>query len=109
MLFCCMVFFLLYSALNNHKRPPDFNFEIVGTEQLGDRFLVFVDINNTGDSTAAELHIEMRLTSDAGDVESSVAVIDYLPASSTQRIGLYFSSDPALSQLEFRPMGYQEP
>jgi uncharacterized protein (TIGR02588 family) len=42
-------------------------------------------------------------------IESSAAVLDYVPGESVRRGGLFFSTDPRVHRLTLRAHGYQQP
>lgn len=63
---------------------------------------------NGGRGTAAELVVTGVLRDGAGE-ETSQATVDYLPARSTRRGGLFFTRDPRTAALQLRAEGYREP
>jgi uncharacterized protein (TIGR02588 family) len=106
---CFTVIYLVWSAFSNTNQPPDIQFSVVSIESLEQQYLALVDVKNIGDKTAADLHLEARLSNANGRIQRSTAQVSYLAPDSTQRIGFYFTSDPAEGELTFNPMGYQEP
>lgn len=109
MLICGTIIFLLWSAPRTDEEALDFSFTVHEAMALGSRFLVLLDVRNTGDHTASELGLEARLSPQQGDTESVEMTIAYLAAGSTQRVGIYFDTDPRDGNLEFRALGYQKP
>lgn len=108
-LICFTVAYLVWSAFSNANQPPTIQFSVVKIETLEQQYLVLVDVKNTGDKTASDLLLEARLTSADGSMQSATSQVSYLAPSSSQRVGFYFTSDPAKGELNFTPMGYQEP
>ena len=71
-------------------------------------FLVPFEAVNDGDATAAAVEIVGRLR--LGELtEESRVTIDYLPAASYGRGGLWFRQDPRQGELVLRAEGYLEP
>lgn len=108
-LICLTVIYLVWSAFSNANQPPYIQFSVVKIEALEQKYLVLVDVKNRGDKTASDLLLEARLTSAEGSRQSATSQVSYLAPSSSQRVGFYFTSDPAEGELSFTPIGYQEP
>jgi uncharacterized protein (TIGR02588 family) len=108
-LICLTVIYLVWSAFSNTHKPPNIQFSVVSIEALEDQYLVLVDVKNSGDKTASELNLEGRLVSPNGHLQRSTTQVSYLAPDSNQRVGFYFTSDPAQGELTLSPMGYQEP
>lgn len=101
--------FLLYEGLWGDDSPPDV---IVEREQIldsGEDYLVKFKARNEGGETAAAVKITGTLTRDGEQIEQAEVTLDYVPASSEVRGGLYFSNDPREGQLELGASGYQLP
>lgn len=64
---------------------------------------------NSGGGDAAELQVEGQLVAGDRVIETSSAVIDYVPGSGRAEGGLFFSHDPKSLALRARPLGYQAP
>lgn len=64
---------------------------------------------NTGGADAAALMIEGQLFDGNRLVETSSAVIDYVPRSGRAEGGLFFLHDPKGLDIRARPLGYQAP
>lgn len=109
LLICFTVVYLVWSAFSNTNQSPSIHFNVVNIEALEHQYLVLVDVKNSGDKTASELHLEGRLISADGDMQRSTTKVSYLAPESNQRVGFYFTSDPADGELTISPMGYQEP
>lgn len=108
-LICLTVIYLVWSAFSNANHPPNVQFNVINIEAFEQQYLVLVDVKNTGDKTASDLLLEARLTSADGSMQSATSQVSYLAPSSSQRVGFYFTSDPAKGELTFTPIGYQEP
>ncbi|MCB2425698.1 hypothetical protein [Methylophaga pinxianii] len=109
LLICFTVIYLVWSAFTNTDQSPSIHFSVVNIEALEHQYLVLVDVKNSGDKTASDLHLEGRLISANGHIQRSTSQVSYLAPESKQRVGFYFTSDPAQGELSFIPMGYQEP
>jgi uncharacterized protein (TIGR02588 family) len=68
----------------------------------------FVARNRSG-GTAAAVEFEGELKGDGTSIETSTAVIDYVPGNGRAEGGLYFSRDPRQYKLQIRPLGYLTP
>lgn len=101
--------YLVYVAVTAPSGPPAITFEQGPMVPSGEGYVVAVVVANEGATTAAEVEIEGALRRDGDVVETSSAVIDFLPRHSRRDIGLFFSSDPRQGRLEFRAKGYVEP
>jgi uncharacterized protein (TIGR02588 family) len=101
--------FLLYHALARDSTPPDVRVVEQRVFALQDRYLVQFRAFNQGGSAAAQLTIEGELISPDGGTETNGAVLDYVPARSSRKGGLWFSADPRAGQLTLRATGYAEP
>lgn len=108
-LVCFTIGFLLWSAISAQDDPPNVSFEIHEIHAIDGRYLVLLDVHNSGDLTAADLQVEVSLSDGQGNTESATGSIDYLAAGSTRRMGFYFGTDPGLGELQFRALGYHKP
>jgi uncharacterized protein (TIGR02588 family) len=63
---------------------------------------------NHGEQSANDVHI-MGVHGEGSSVEESQAVVDFLPADSERRGGLFFKHEPSPASLSLRASGYQEP
>jgi uncharacterized protein (TIGR02588 family) len=99
---------LLYAQFTSHDRPPSVHAALGTPTRAGDGFAVPLEVRNEGDATAAEVEIEVTLTS--GDaVERSTAVLAFVPHGSTRRAWVGFRHDPSRGRLHARVVGYREP
>lgn len=72
-------------------------------------FVVEVEAHNRSDATAAAVELEGVLSQSTAAIETSRAVLDYVPGHAVRRAGLVFTRDPRAHRLELRATGYQEP
>lgn len=101
---------LLHDALMRKEGPPEVVLHVEKIQpQPSGNFVVLFRAENHGDSTAADLFVTGELQGAAGLMETSRATLDYVPAQSVRRGGLFFDYDPRKAQLELRATGYQEP
>lgn len=108
-LFLSALGYLVYVGIVTPAGPPVITFDEGPVARSGDGYVVDVVVGNQGATTAAQVEIEGTLRRDGEVVETSGAVIDYLPRNSQRDIGLFFSNDPRQGRLELRAKGYVEP
>ncbi|QQP88659.1 hypothetical protein IGS68_21965 [Skermanella sp. TT6] len=101
--------FLAWSGIVQGDRPPDVRVEVEEIQRQNNGWRVAVLARNEGGEAAAEVLIRGRLADPRGTVEESELRLDFLPASSERRGGLFFTRDPAGFDLTVRPVGYAEP
>ena len=100
--------YLVVRALANDGTPPDIVVELRGVTQVGAAWLVEVEATNLGSSPATDLEIEGEMPGPSGSERRSV-VLEYVPAKSSRRGGLYFSGDPRTRPLTLRAVGFRSP
>lgn len=83
--------------------PVDLSLRLIGARPVADGWIAQVEIENTGDLTAAAVEIEGKL-----GAETASATLDYVPAGATEQIVLGFAADPRQG-LTLRPLGWSEP
>jgi uncharacterized protein (TIGR02588 family) len=76
--------------------------------QVGEQFLVPIDVVNHGDRGAAEVQVVAELTID-GATSSGDQVVDFLGGGESQQLTFVFAADPADGELVIRVTGYAEP
>ena len=86
------------------RTPPDLRVSVESVEQVRSGFLVRFHVLNEGGRTAAGATIRGVLSA-AGQEEESEAVLDYVPAGSFRRGGLFFAGDPRQGHLSLRALG----
>jgi len=101
--------YLLYQGIWGDRSPPDVVVEQEAILSSGTDYLVQFKARNLGGETAAEVKITGTLSQNGQEVEKTETTIDYVPAGSEQRGGLYFSSDPRVGELKLSVSGYRAP
>jgi uncharacterized protein (TIGR02588 family) len=101
--------FLVWHSLARDRTPPDLRLVAERVLDLRNGYLVQFRALNEGGSAAAEVTIEGELTRPDGTVETSEAVLDYLPPRSDREGGLLFANDPRAGELRLRATGYARP
>jgi uncharacterized protein (TIGR02588 family) len=104
-----VVGYLLYDAVARPRTPPSLRVVADTVLQADGMWLVEFRATNAGHETAAAVKIEGELMQADSSVESSEAVLDYVPGRSVRHGGLFFRRDPRAYRLELRAHGYQEP
>ena len=104
-----VVGYLLYDAVARPRTPPAVTVQADTVLKAGGLWLVRFRAENAGHTTAAAVKIEGELMEGEQPVESSEAVLDYVPGESVRHGGLFFRADPRAYRLELRALGYQEP
>ncbi|HEU4560036.1 MAG TPA: TIGR02588 family protein [Longimicrobium sp.] len=101
--------YLAYEAVARPHTPPAVEVVQESVQRAGSGWVMEFRAYNQGFSTAAAVTVEGKLEKDGEEVETSEAVLDYIPGRATRRGGLFFREDPRAHQVELRAMGYQEP
>ena len=101
--------FLLYQAIAGDTSPPQVAVRLEAIRRFEHGYLVQIRAMNHGGSTAANVIIEGVLTHQGSRVESSQTLLDYVPARSYQKGGLFFTHDPQQYHLQLRATGYIDP
>jgi uncharacterized protein (TIGR02588 family) len=104
-----VVGYLLYDAVARPRTPPSVQVRADTVLQADGLWLVRFRAANAGHETAAALKVEGVLMRADSSVETSEAVLDYVPGRSVRHGGLFFRHDPRAYRLELRALGYQEP
>jgi uncharacterized protein (TIGR02588 family) len=101
--------FLTYRGLTDEARPGALVVTVTEIRDVGDQYVATFAVHNRGAETLSQLHMVARVMDGETELESAPAVIDYLPAHSTQKAGVYLRHDPRRYRLEITPGGYMEP
>lgn len=109
MLVAGLLGYLLYEVLAGDHSPPDIVVEIVEIRENGNDWLVLFQAWNHGGTTASGVAIEGQLSRFGITVESAQVTLDFIPAKSSRRGGLYFQNDPSDRDLELQTSGYVLP
>lgn len=86
--------------------PPSFRLAVQHVERIDATYHVVVEVENRGDSTAAE--VAVRGVVAGGEPETSETVLDFLPPRSTRQTVLLFAHDPGM-KLTLSVRGYNQP
>jgi uncharacterized protein (TIGR02588 family) len=100
---------LAWNAFHHDGRPPAVLIEVGRILQQPNGYTVEIQARNAGSSTAANVQVEGTLTRDGQHVETARARLDFVPAHSVRRGGLFFTNDPKRHDLQVRALGYAEP
>jgi uncharacterized protein (TIGR02588 family) len=103
---------LVYEAFQPNQ-PPVLVITPERTVANAAGYLVQIHAANQGDEPAAEILVEGVLLPsgqpDGEPVETSELTLDFVPAQSQRRGGLFFTHNPAEYQLELRAKSYRVP
>jgi uncharacterized protein (TIGR02588 family) len=100
---------ILYEGLFVAGAPPELEVAVERVQRIGNGWLVEFEATNRGGSTAAQVKVEGRLMRGQEEVEAAEAVLDYVPANSERKGGLFFDQDPGALALDLRAVGYSDP
>lgn len=101
--------YLAYQAIRNPARPGAVVVTVLDVHPAGDAYVAKFSVRNEGRENLSQLHLTARLSDGDKEIESAQAFIDYLPARSEQRGGVYLRHDPRRFTLRIDPEGYVEP
>lgn len=101
--------YLTYQGLNNPSKPGAVVVTVLDIQPVGDAHVVKFSVRNEGHENLSHLHLAAHLSDGDREIESAQAFIDYLPARSEQRGGVYLKNDPRRYTLRIDPAGYMEP
>lgn len=91
------------------SEPAAVSIEAGKTVRTATGHIVLFKAINAAGGDAAQVQVEGRLLDRDRVIETSSAVIDYVPGNGRAEGGLYFEYDPAGLTLRIRPLGYQVP
>jgi uncharacterized protein (TIGR02588 family) len=103
------VCYLTYQGLTHPSKPGAVVVTVLDIHPVGDAHVVKFSVRNEGSENLSQLHLTARLSDGDKEIESAQAFIDYLPARSEQRGGVYLRHDPRRFALRIDPAGYMEP
>lgn len=72
-------------------------------------FRVPVRVRNTGDATAADVHVELALEKDGQEIERAELTFAFLPPRSDRQGFVLFRRDPTCCELVTGPVGFEKP
>jgi uncharacterized protein (TIGR02588 family) len=106
-----VVAFLLYDAITSPATLPEIRVVVDSVVATRTSFIAHFTAQNLGGSTAAGVRISgvLRAAGDTAAVERSTATLDFVPASSNRRGGLFFTHDPRRYRLTVRAEGFNLP
>lgn len=91
------------------EEPPAIEVVVGKVTPTGSGFVVAFEARNGSRGTASGVEIEGTLKSGETIVETSGAVIDYVPGRGAAAGGMFFKQDPRTHVLETRALGFQTP
>jgi uncharacterized protein (TIGR02588 family) len=94
-----------YEQLTRTNTPPNVMATPGDVQPRPGGFAVEVIVRNTGDRTAAGVHLSATIR---GTDDTAEAVAEYVPYRSTRRLWVTFRSDPRDRAVDVRVLGYQE-
>lgn len=100
--------FLVYQGIRSEPPYPELDVQVVDVKPQADGYLAVLRIDNRGGATAQNATVTGRLQTPEG-TETSEVTVDYVPAESSRRAGLFFTRDPRRHPLHVRAEGYQKP
>lgn len=101
--------YLTYRGLTDPSKPGAVVVTVLDVQPVGGAHIVKFSVRNEGSENISQLHLTARLSDGDREIESAPAIIDYLPAHSEQRGGVYLRNDPRRHTLRIDPAGYMEP
>ncbi|ODA67496.1 hypothetical protein A7A08_01529 [Methyloligella halotolerans] len=102
--------YLVWYGIARPDGPPELAIrQLSEIQKIRDGYLVEVEVENYGHSTAAAVEISGTLEQGGTDVEDSSATIDYVPQQSTRQAFFQFSENPADYTLKLRVKGMAKP
>lgn len=104
-----MLVFTIRQAVTSGSLPPLISVRADTIIETDAGYLVMFTASNSGDETAAAVHVGGALMRDSVTVEQSDATIDYVPPQSSRTGGILFSKDPRLYRLHLRTLGFGLP
>ena len=103
------VAYLTYQGLENPAQPGAIVVTVLDVHSVNGGHIVKFSVRTDGGENLSQLHLTARLSDGDQEIESAAAFIDYLPAHSEQRGGVYLRHDPRRHTLRIDPAGYMEP
>lgn len=104
-----MIGFILYEALFIRPGMPALEVIVERIAPISGGSRAEFRVVNDGNATAASVEIRGDLKHGGETVESSSVTVDYVPANSERKGGLFFSHDARQYRLEMRALGYTRP
>jgi uncharacterized protein (TIGR02588 family) len=95
-----------YEELMNTGAPPRLAATVASVVEQPAGFAIEILIQNGGDRTAENIHLEVTIE---GTPERAEAVVAYVPYRSQRRAWLVLPTDPRSRRLVVRVLGFEEP
>ncbi len=100
---------VLVSRGVDQPQPPSITVDVEEITPVAGAWLVRFAATNRGDETVAGLRLAAKLSHGSTVVETADVQLDYVPARSVRRGGLFLSHDPASGTLEITPSTFSAP
>lgn len=101
--------YLTHRGIDTPSKPGAVVTTVLDVRPVGSGHVVKFSVRNEGDENLTQLHLTARLFEGEKEIESAEAFVDYLPARSERRGGVYLRHDPSRFTLRIDPAGYMEP
>jgi uncharacterized protein (TIGR02588 family) len=101
--------FVLWEAAFGDDGPPDVVVTVDSIREVQAGYLVSFQAENRGGQTAEGVDVEGVLERDGEEVEIAATTLDYVPAGSARRGGLFFERNPDAYVLSLVAKGYEQP
>lgn len=98
-----------HDALNGDDGPPILLARVVSVTPTDGGFVVSVETENQGPSTAAEVVLRATLRQGEQVIEQAEAKLDYVARESRREAGVIFQRDPDEGTLEVAATSYRKP
>ncbi len=104
-----VIIFLLTKAAAKGPTVPKIHVQASTVFKDAGKHLMIISVTNNGNTTAAALVIEGELKNGTQSVEKSTVTLNYVPAGSTRKAGIYFINDPKNFVLILTPKSFEQP
>ncbi|HVK82242.1 MAG TPA: hypothetical protein VM915_16690 [Verrucomicrobiae bacterium] len=109
LIFAVLVGFTAWCAVMGGDGPPIVAAQVQEVIDTAHGHIVKIEVQNTGDTTAADATLIAALRVGGEIVETHTLTFDYLPRHSSRRGGFVFARDPRDGQLIVVGDGYVDP
>lgn len=100
---------LVRDAMSSRDAPPDLRVTVGAASQSSGGFVMPVQIENAGDTTAEQAKVAVRLLEDGTEVETAELTVAFVPGKSKRTGAVVFSRDPRCCSIEARAVSYEDP
>lgn len=100
---------LVTMTMRTSDTPADLVVTLGRPERVSSGFRVPVQVRNTGDSTAADVRVDVTLEAEGKEVERADLTIAFVPRRSDRDGFVMFRRDPACCEIVARAVGFEEP